>query len=483
MKHTILLSKFFFLTFLATFLPQVHFGQSYFQKVYVATYDQEGQDVLAMADGGYLICGYTTNSTLNDADVQVMKIDAFGNQVWKKTYGGAKVDFINRMTATPDGNYLLVGYSQSYGGGDFDVLLLKIDPDGNTLWLKTYGSSGNDQGMDISTTSDGNFIITGCSNSSSTHGALDMYLAKIDPDGGVIWEKWIGGSATEISNCVKQATDGGYIVMGMTMSYGTEGDAYLVKTDGDGNVSWTQTFGGAHYDEGVYVCANTDGTYTFLVRDSSGVNRDIDIRIIKTDASGTAIWNKVYGGDRKDTPKMIQPTKDGGYIGCGNTRSFGLVNPDMWILKFDANGDTTWTHNYGGSNHEHCYTVREQPDGSYIACGKTESYSPDMDVIFLKLNSSGTMGIENQNFASGTGFNVFPNPAVEEVQLELVVNEAASLSITDMSGREVFARANVETGLTRIPLQDHAAGVYFVTVRTRSQVATRKLILNNQAHE
>lgn len=480
-KRTYLISRLSLFFFLTCLFPQLQFGQAYFQKVYIDNpYDQEGEDALPMADGGYLICGYTTNSTVNDADVEVWKIDATGTLLWKKTYGGAKVDFVSHMTPTSDGNYLLVGYSQSYGGGDYDVLLLKIDPDGNTLWLKTYGGSDNDLGVDVSPTSDGNFIVTGYSNGAS-HADLDMYLAKIGADGTLLWNKWIGTSSEEISNCVKQATDGGYIVLGMTMSVG-QGDAYLVKTDASGNVSWSQTYGGVHYDEGVYVDPNADGTYTFLVRDSSDAGMDIDVRIIKSDASGGVIWNKVYGGTKKDTPKMIQSTMDGGYIVAAITRSFGLINPDMWIMKFDAGGDTTWTHHYGGVNHEHCYVARELPDGSYIACGKTESYSPDMDVMFLKLSSAGTLTAGIEKFAASS-FNLFPNPAVNEVHLEISTNENASLSITDMSGREVVARANLAPGRTTIPLEEHAAGVYFVTLRSGTNISTRKLILNNHAHE
>ena len=139
-------------------------GQTYFQKVYQSSpHDQEAQDVLPTSDGGYILAGYTTNTTFNDCDVYIMKADANGNLLWTKTYGVNKPDFPYHMLATNDGNYFLVGYSQSYGGGDYDILLMKIDPSGNMLWTKTYGGFGNDMGRDIIATNDGNYLIVGSS--------------------------------------------------------------------------------------------------------------------------------------------------------------------------------------------------------------------------------------------------------------------------------------------------------------------------------
>jgi len=469
----------FIFTLIFWIASHLNYGQPYFQKVfYDSPFDQEGQDVLPTADGGYLIAAYTSNSTFNDQDIEVVKADASGALVWKKTYGGNKPDFPYHMLQAADGNYFIIGYSQSYGGGDYDVLLLKIDPAGNTIWLKTYGGWGNDQGLDIIATSDGNYMIVGNSNSAAM-ADQDMFLIKIDPAGTVIWNKWLGGSSNDFGNSIQQCSDGGYIVLGNTFSFGAGGDAYLVKTDAGGNIAWTKTFGGALYDEGVYLHLNTDGSYTFVVRDSSTVGHDIDVRIIKTDMSGNVIWNKAYGGTKKDTPKMIQSTMDGGYVVAAITRSFGLITPDMWIVKLDANGDTTWTRRYGGNQNEHCYVVRELSDGSLIATGKTSSYSPDFEIIFLKMNSSGTLtvGME-ETMIHEHGFTIFPNPFNERFVLDAEPASVCEISITDVCGQEVYRNNNVTHGRTEIVLNDRSAGVYFITVQGALRSFTRKIILN-----
>lgn len=468
----------FLLLIILSGCPVVSTAQTYFQKVYPSSpYDQEGQDVLATPDGGYLIAGYTTNSTQYDCDVYIFKTDAVGNQVWTKTYGGAKPDFPYHLLATNDGNYFLIGYSQSYGGGDADVFLLKVDPSGNMVWQKTYGGFGNDFGQDIISTNDGNYVIVGWSNSGTS--STDANLIKIDPSGNVIWNKLIGGSAGDYGHSVKQCSDGDYIVLGHTFSYGTNGDAYLIKTDGNGDVAWTKNFGGAGFDEGSYIVINGDNSFTFLVRDSSSAGKDIDVRIIKTDASGNEIFSKSYGGSQKDTPKMIQPTSDGGYIGAAISRSFGWINPDMWIMKFNSNGDTTWTRHYGGPNNEHCYVAREQPDGSYIAVGKTASFGPDMDPIFLKLNSNGQIAVGINEYQDSDQFvNFYPNPGNGHFTLDLKDFKATKITVEDATGQEIYSKELLSENNVELELNTTKAGIYFLKCESGKGSVIKKIIIN-----
>lgn len=462
------------------FFAGISYGQTYFQKVYYnSPYEQEGQDVVATPDGGYLIAGYTTNSTFNDCDVYIIKTDGNGNLLWTKTYGGAKPDFPYHLIPTNDGNYFLIGYSQSYGGGDYDILLLKIDQSGNLVWSKTYGGNGNDQGKDIIATSDGNYLIVGWSNSPLL-GNQEANLIKINPAGTVIWSRLYGGTGHDYGHSVKQCVDGGYIMLGQTFSYGAGGgDAYLVKTDAGGNSVWTKTFGGALSDEGVYINANNDKTFTFLIRDSCGIGKDIDVRIVKTDSSGNLIWSKSYGGNQKDTPKMIQPTSDGGYVAAAISRSFGWINPDMWIIKFDNMGDTTWTRHFGGVNNEHCYVVREQPDGSYIAVGKTASYGPDLDPIFLKLNSSGVVGVSTYELsAPAEKIRLYPNPSDGVLNLDLNGYKITRVVITNIIGGEVYNKEFNHEEYLKIKLNNIPPGIYFLKSESKTKSVVNKFIIN-----
>ncbi len=447
-----------------------------FLKVFKSSpYDQEGLDVLPTADGGYLIGGYTTNNTLNDCDVLLIKSDGAGNEQWRKTFGGSKPDFPYHMLQAADGNYFLVGYSQSYGGGDYDILLIKVNSSGVLIWQKTYGSNGNDLARDIIATSDGNYMIVGWSKAAGQPDN-NANLIKIDPAGTVIWNKFYGSNADDYGNSIQKTDDGGYIMIGQTFGFGASGgDAWLVKLNSNGDTTWTKRFGGSQNDEGYYLTVANDGGYVFLVRDSSNAGKDIDVRMIKTDPSGNEVWNKVYGGNLKDTPKMVQKTSDGGYIVAAISRSFGWVNPDMWILKCNSSGDTTWTRHYGGAQNEHCYVVREMPDGSFIATGKAASYGPDFDPIFLKLNSAGTLVVGIEEGKSPTAFEVFPNPSNGNLSVTIAF-QGKFLEVRDLLGRLVESKQL--RGESEVNLQlSTDPGVYLLTVSDDTRKISKKIIV------
>ncbi|MES2590690.1 MAG: T9SS type A sorting domain-containing protein [Bacteroidota bacterium] len=462
-------------------LPGKINAQITFQKVFTSLYSQDGLDVLPTSDGGYIIAGMTTNDIFNDTDVYIIKTNSAGETVWTKAYGGSLPDYASCVLKASDNNYFVLGYSQSFGGGDYDTYLLKINSStGDTLWTKTYGSYGNEQGKEIIPTSDGNYMIVGYTNGLATSN-YDAYLTKIDLDGNILWSQNYGGTAYEAGNSVKECIDGGFVLIGNTYSYGQGNcDAYVVKTNSTGGQLWTKTYGGANFDEGIYTYANADGSLMFCVRDSSAGAGDIDIRVIKTDANGVDIWNQTYGGDKKDTGKMIQPTSDGGFVIAGHSRSFGWVNPDMWIIKIDTDGDTVWTRHYGGSDHEHCYSVRQIADGGFIAVGKTESFSNYDEIIFLKLNSSGNMAAVSVNeIANNDKLNVFPNPTDGTlfINLEDLEIESSSLIISNVVGEIVYSEKINTSEKKIIDLNDQKPGMYLLTIQSTEKLITKKISL------
>lgn len=457
-------------------------AQVTFQKVYPSLYDQDGLDALPTSDGGYIIVGMTTNDVFNDIDMYIFKTNNSGEIVWTKTYGGALPDYASCVLKASDNNYFVLGYSQSFSAGDYDTYLLKINSaTGDTLWTKTYGSYGNEQGREIVPTSDGNYMIVGYTDGLATSN-YEAYLTKINNNGDVLWTQTYGGTGNEFGSSVKECSDGGFIMIGNTDSYGQgSSDAYIVKTNSTGGTLWTKTYGGALYDEGIFVHANNDGSLLFCVRDSSSGAGDIDIRIIKTDSNGNDIWNKLYGGDKKDTGKMIQPTTDGGYVIAGHSRSFGWVNPDMWIIKIKSDGDTLWTRHYGGADHEHCYSVRQTSDGGFMAIGHTESFSSTNEIMFLKLNPAGQLGatVGIEEIISGK-LNVYPNPSCGMMYIDLKDPQlnGSALIIRNTIGEIIYSETiSASGGKKSIDLNGQAPGMYLLTIQSPDNLITKKISL------
>ena len=212
------------------------------------------------------------------------KIVVYSGQIgWTKTYGGGDWDWGYSIQQTLDGGYIVAGETQSFGVGWTDVYLIKTDANGDVIWTKTYGGSGGDCGNSVQQTSDGGYIIVG----GITYFDCDVYLIKTDANGDVEWTKTYGGSGEDCGNSVQQTSDGGYIIVGKTTSFGAgASDVYLIKTDANGNAEWTKTYGGGGEDCGNSVQQTSDGGYIIVGGTTSFGAGGGDVYLIKTDAYG-----------------------------------------------------------------------------------------------------------------------------------------------------------------------------------------------------
>ena len=451
-----------------------------FEKIYHHNWQQSSRDIVETSDGGYIIVGFTENSILDDMNAYILKTNANGDTLWTKSYGGPEPEYVYQILPYQN-NYFIIGYSQSFGGGDYDVYLLKINQDGDTLWTKTYGGWGNEEGREIVLTADNHLVFVGSSNSADLDD-LDIFITKIDLDGNEIWTKYFGGSEKEFGNCIKLCNDGGFIIGGETFSYDIgDGDAYLIRTNANGDTLWTKTYGGNLADEIKSIICNSDGTYTMAIRDSSTGSGDIDVEVMKTNSQGTIIWDKVYGSYDKDTPKTIYPTNDNGYIVGAITRSFGLINPDMWLLKLNADGDSIWTRRFGLYDHEHCHAAKQSSDGGYLSVGHSRSYSPnrEFEIMFVKLDEDGMLQSSNSKLVEEDEMKVYPNPANDLIYIEIPEQSDETEVFVKNTMGIVVSTCKFKKGVRRttINLTHQAKGMYFVEFRSSNDIKFSRKIL------
>jgi hypothetical protein len=244
-----------------------------------------GYSVQQTTDGGYIITGYTWSFGNGSADVYLIKIDANGIEQWNQTFGGTSSDYGYSVQQTTDGGYIISAETRSFGNlGSTDVYLIKTDGNGTEQWYQTFGGTDDDYGTSVQQTTDGGYIITGGADSYPP----DVYLIKTDANGIEQWNQTFGGVSTDVGRSVQQTTDGGYIITGYTWSFGNgSADVYLIKTDVNGIEQWNQTFGGPDADGGYSVQQTTDGGYIIAgYAESFGNGDDEDLYLIKTDGDG-----------------------------------------------------------------------------------------------------------------------------------------------------------------------------------------------------
>ena len=368
-------------------------AQITFQKTFAILGNDFGNSVQATSDGGYIIAGLANIYGNTEEDLFIIKTDMNGDTMWTKHFIGANEDWGRSVQQSTDGGYIITGGTYTFGAGYRDVYLIKLDSNGNTMWINTFGGTGGDAGYSVHQTMDGGFIIVGNTDMLGA-GNPDVYLIKTDINGNSVWTKTFGGTNTDAGNSVQQTMDSCYIITGTTLSFGAGGiDVYLIKTDANGDLLWTKTFGGSGNDWGNSVHQTIDGGFIVTGWTNSFGSGGYDIYLIKTNFDGDTLWTKALGGISEDKGYSIQQTSDGGYIIVGYTYSFGSGNADVYLVKTDVNGNISWTKTFGQAGFEQGYFTQQLPDGSYIISGHTNSFNTTGYAVYLiKTDSVGNVG-------------------------------------------------------------------------------------------
>lgn len=287
-------------------------GNELWSKTFGGSGIDDASAVRQTDDGGYIIVGTTGITPFSDPgdDIYLIKTDAKGNEFWSKTFGGRYRDRAGSIQPTADGGYIIVGTAGGRRGDPGnDVYLIKTDAKGNELWSKSYGGSNRDDGSSVWPTADGGYIIAGITETPSFGTSkFDIYLIKTDSEGNELWSKSFGSKYTDFAAAVQQTADGGYIVLGTTdidihEDREVDSDIYLIKMDEAGNELWSKTYGGSNSaedrEDGNALEVTADGGYiivglTVSYRSQSPADTDYyDVYVIKTDAEGnTSPWGE-----------------------------------------------------------------------------------------------------------------------------------------------------------------------------------------------
>ena len=288
-------------------------------------------------DGGYILCCGTESYGAGWSDIWLIRTDAKGNKLWDKTFGGPYRDSAPSFQQTPDGGYVLAGWTGGSWTDNADIWLVKVDAEGEKLWEKTFGGSSTDLAYSVQYTSDRGYILTGVTKSYGA-GGYDIILIKTDSEGEKQWEQTFGGSGDDEAYSVLQTSDGGYIIAGFTTSFGTgKRDMWVIKVNARGQKQWDLISGGTNDDTAISIRQTLDGGYIVAGFTASFGAGKRDIWVVKINARGQKEWDLTIGGSDNDVATCIQQTSDGGYIVAGWTGNWD-GDADVLLVKIYEKG-------------------------------------------------------------------------------------------------------------------------------------------------
>jgi protein involved in ribonucleotide reduction len=343
-------------------------------------------------------------------DAFIIKVDANGNKQWSKPFGGSGNDYAKSITTTTDGGYVFVGHTDSNNEefitnkGKVDFWVVKIDGSGNKIWSKTFGGTENDNARSIVAQLDGTLIVAGTTTSNNgdiknTYGGSDVLVIKLSGEGNIIWTKTYGYTGDEEVWDMASTSDGGYVIAGGTHeNYNI--DALVVKIDAEGNLQWMKKYGDTSYDIAWSISESPVGDFVLAGHSMSHDGRvnggwgKPQAWIFKIDKIGNHVWTKKYGpfaGSTSDVANSIVATPDGSYVFVANIQGTPRGQDGM-IMKLDPNGNTVWEKYVGGGRYDYAESIISTIDGGFAIGGFTESGDGDffgnhgkIDAFILKI--------------------------------------------------------------------------------------------------
>jgi len=438
--------------------------------------DDIGNSVIQDFNGEYYCLGETDGNGANQKDVMLAKINNLGILIWKKNFGGMNADIGKAIIQLPDSSLMFTGYTNSFGNGGYDAYIVKTTKDGSLIWQKTFGGLDWDFAYSINKTTDGNIIICGATYSYG-QGDRNAFILKLDYNGNFIWNKTYGGTEEDELRKIIQTADGGYIAAGTTKSYGdTLGDIWITKFNSMGDSVWFKTDGGVKMEVGNSIVQNINGDYLVTGGSESFSFGKEDAYISKFSNNGSFVWRQYYGsagGDEESYEVLNSHSTYGDMVITYGTRQYAAYGLDIKTLLLDFQGYYVRGGNFGGPYDDIGYSLFNTLDKGYVACGYTKSFGAvNTDFFVVKYDSEMTIGpliVSIKNDSRKSGFNLYPTLISEGVLYAEFPDgqpQPFSVEIFDLYGIPVESLKIEEVSVNkfRIHLPENLNGMVIVSL-------------------
>lgn len=438
-------------------------------------YDRS-RGIVQTYDKGYAVCGSTSSYGLGNTDFYLLKIDSMGKYKWHNTFGGINIEEAYSLKQTQDSGFVVAGFTNSLGNGGYDAFVIKTDMFGQIQWQKTYGGNDWDFAYWIEQTSDGGYIVAGETFSFGSN--AQAYLIRTNSLGDTLWVRHYGYSGSDAFEEIHETIDSGFIAAGYTQAPTGNTDFFLVKTDKNGNLKWQKNYGSSANEICNSVAICNDGG--FLLGGHRDTNNFHKTYFLKTDSDGNPLLEKTEMALNGNTSIMrIRQTWDGEYVLLQNTDVGGMGGKEIRLDKYNSGGWFLWGRSAGGAYNDEGYDFIQTLDSGFIFVGYTASYGAGPDNVFIvktatdgNYNSTVNVYVSiNEGLVTANEILIFPNPSTGNFNVRGV--KYFTFRIYTIAGALIKEeKESVNTVSVDLP-----SGIYFLEIIKEEVITRRKIIL------
>lgn len=525
------LKKYLLLPPLFVFNLNVVFSQLNFQHLIGGSDHDRAQTIFNTFDNGFIINGASFSFGAGNVDATLIKTDSLGQIIWSYAYGTTVYDNSEFAIETSNHDILCAGRSNVQSGFPTAAIIFKTDSIGHLLWSKSYGGTGNDNLVQLIETSDNGYAAVGYSESLSS-GSSDILLIRTDVNGDTLFTRSFGSIEREDGLSIIQLPDNGFIIIGRQITFPAgkqESDGLLLRTDASGNLLWAKQYGDSLWEELTSVRLLPDNGFIFTGSTSTFGAGNYDILLMKTDSSGNVQWSKTFGNSYTDAGYDIHITNDFSYILSGYTESLGYGHKlggdsaNIFLMKTNVNGDLQWMETYGDGLQDEAFRSAKANDGGYLIPGFTNNYlfNDSSQMVFIKTDSMGLTGCHeesvnpidsvfnmpfhsinfnqlsglpfntfvlaetffnptnddaclftniNSNISKEKKINIFPNPFNNKIEISTDNNFSPEgiLIVNDAYGK-IIKSVKVHYSPFILDMEDLESGIYFASLITENE--------------
>ena len=437
-------------------------------KIYGGDRDDKAYDIISTADSGYLVIGSTSSFGFDNSQMYFLKLDSTGAIMWSKSHGGSNQEAGHAVIQTQDGGYVGVGYTNSWGSGGFDLLMVKLDANGNTIFEKYFGGTDWDFAWDVLETQPNVFVMAGETQSFGS-GGKDAWIVRYDASNDIFdWNKTIGGSSTDDYKAITPDPTGGFYTAGRGVQTGhPHEDVMVTRFDANGDTIWNRYYGDTLQDYANDITLFTDSSVVFTGRLTT--TDTVKTYVVKLSPADTTIWEDRLKNTKNAIGFSVIERPDGYPAVISQINSPGTKH-EFWYVFMGYNGSGTM----GTLENDYATAITLDHFGKYMMAGYSNGFNSNFTNILLYKTKEGMYNPNNLEFISDT-MNVvsvkkiYRNNSIRlEREFHIIRinqnNESLShLNLFDISGKKVFSNS-YESKTFQFNTESLNKGIYFLRI-------------------